>query len=692
MALNKVVDWLFGSHFTDDSTTFHRRMLVIAKNANAGLADVQRIIECAPAALHACALTDRTINAHISKPIKLYKQILGQSYDLAIYDAIDEFRPSALLALAGTVSHQGCLVLITPPLDQWSQKIVDKPPFYLTYGFKIKVSRFIERLSQDLQRNEHVAIWQDEDLHLPTTQSLKQEFTSSSIFWSDEQKEGFSNLANFLHSQTKYAIIRAPRGRGKSSLLGLFSASCMAQGYRVLITSTAKRSVQGLIHICSKNLTSFAHSSPHTGITNRSTAIKWVAPDSPLLRENDFDLLIIDEAASFPAPLLLELCSMNRKVILSTTSEGYEGSGKGFEHKVVAELEKKRRVLHITLTQPLRWHKNDPLEIFLSHSLLFKEAAPAPSETTAVDHASSTMMRGDKLSDKELTKILQLLNAAHYQTTPDDLMRLVDSPDIVYALLKSKTGEIIAASAINIEGGERLSDLANDISKGKRRVKGHLSAQGLAYFAARPDLATMKYWRINRIAVNPLLHGKGVGSKLLAFILHEAKNNAIDAVTSSFGANLPLLKFWSKNHFALIKLGLKRNKASAAGSALVAIPLSSTAKKLFENLSLLGLEDAKYDRVEHNLRASFKVNQCDPTCLNDYYLGRWKHFCFDYRNVDSLSSAVPWLLRQLEHGNINSELATLDELLTTLNEIKKGHRVDKTTLEALRETLKSNFT
>ena len=97
-------------------------------------------------------------------------------------------------------------------------------------------------------------------------------------------------------------------------------------------------------------------------------------------------------------------------------------------------------------------------------------------------------------------EVMYLLSLAHYQTTPDDLMRIIDSPDIILAMIVVQR-RVIAAAIINIEGSTPLIELSEDIACGKRRPKGHLGAQRLALLSADPEIAKYKYWRINRIAV-----------------------------------------------------------------------------------------------------------------------------------------------------------------------------------------------
>ena len=119
-----------------------------------------------------------------------------------------------------------------------------------------------------------------------------------------------------------------------------------------------------------------------------------------------------------------------------------------------------------------------------------------------------TICSFEDVDESMLQQIMSLLSLAHYQTTPDDFMRLMDSPDVLVVTFKVKD-LVLATAIINIEGGDYLSDLALDIAEGKRRPKGHLGAQRLTLLSVDFKAATQSYWRINRIAVHPKLQNKG---------------------------------------------------------------------------------------------------------------------------------------------------------------------------------------
>lgn len=343
---------------------------------------------------------------------------------------------------------------------------------------------------------------------------------------------------------------------------------------------------------------------------------QWLAPDNPTLINGDFDLLIIDEAASFPLPVLKLLIGAHDNYVITTTLQGYEGSGQGFMQRMLPAFETEGAV-HLSLRTPLRWPKHDKLENLIHNICLFEGTeslntvsdAPrqvlqevsrqAPQEVPRevpieVPHKPSTnkcsndyrMGLVSALSEHQLQSVMQLLATAHYQTTPDDFMRLCDSPDIIL-FTEWNASRLTAAAVINCEGGEVLADVQKGIADGSRRPKGHLGAQRLTLLTAHPETAAYRYWRINRIAVAPYLQGQGIGTGLIRFIKSQALSQDIDALTSSYGTSYKLNKFWQQCGFKLVDMGEKPNKASGETSALVVKAISERYRPQQEILSCL---------------------------------------------------------------------------------------------------------
>ncbi|WOI36548.1 GNAT family N-acetyltransferase [Alteromonas sp. CI.11.F.A3] len=678
MAPPELTQWLFNPIYSQARHTEHRRLLVLSGEYEWVNKNLTSILSDIPS-----TLIVKEVGAQNSL---LRKHLLGNECDIGVVHAHQGFNPGNLMAIAGTIRWGGCLILCCPTLDSWH---LHTRPSHLSHGFTASPSLYIKRLVARLKNDAHVAIWSSNNCHIPdwvagdtvdslnrlnpvtsessinqvlsenahATQPLDGEETRRPQFKSVEQQAAFDCLTNRWSQGNRKAVITAPRGRGKSALLGMFVASRLKKGEKIVITSAIRENTSTLFkHIrigigigidiessnsekkaqgslaadCgtdSNGTTNFNSTTDANGSTDdesgiagtvtkvafaiedfvseavshqtseseKSGSAQWLAPDNSTLINGDYDLLIIDEAASFPLPVLKLLIGAHDNYVISTTLQGYEGSGQGFMQRMLPAFNAEG-ALHLSLSTPLRWIQNDKLESLIHIICLFEGTesfntfSGAPPEILRElrqelrqklqQKAPSDKFSGDyriglvsALSEHELHCVMQLLATAHYQTTPDDFMRLCDSPDIVL-FTQWVDSRLIAAAIINCEGGEPLADVREGIADGSRRPKGHLGAQRLTLLTANPSTASYRYWRINRIAVAPHLQGQGLGRGLVSFINEQASAQNIDALTSSYGASDKLNHFWQQCGFTLVDMGEKPNKASGETSALVVKSIS----------------------------------------------------------------------------------------------------------------------
>ena len=662
MALTQLREWLLApyfensgengckksshaSHLSNVTCPLHRRMLVISGNddfCEAAIRSVQAFVD-EVSSISVVNFAGDTLKG------KNRKQVLGSECDIATLDCRDSFKPGDVMAVAGIVKRSGCLILICPALSEWVNNISVS---FLSEGFTLTQSRYLERFIKHLRNNDYVALHTEEKTTLPDTAMyrISQGVTSNvyrgSLFKSEEQEQAYSRLYQ-AHSLNKLnALITAPRGRGKSSLLGIFIESLIRQGKNVLLTSERFDNVKNVLsRIQQQEIAGVRTQQPSTanirtqlslGDKNKTTtlgSVKWVPPDSTLLystEDEKYDVVIVDEAASIPLPDVYRIIANHKQWVLSTTLLGYEGSGSGFIHKLIPSLPPS--AIHLRLSTPLRWFENDPVEAFFNNVCLFEddESCLTQGKIEAISNSKTTekydffISTFASLEELELQQIMSLLALAHYQTTPDDFMRLMDSPDVLVAILKL-SGYVIAAAIINIEGGEYLRDTAFGIASGKRRPKGHLGAQRLTLLSTEAKVATFNYWRINRIAVNTKVQDKGIGSLLLKKVNKEAQKRSIDAICTSYGTTQRLDNFWTRNGFEIVDYGRKPNKASGETSALAVLPHTNKAKRLVSEFVAL-----------HN---SFELNnslETYPDTVLTTYESKLLHFTQGTRTLEDV--------------------------------------------------------
>ncbi|MFX0587593.1 GNAT family N-acetyltransferase [Glaesserella parasuis] len=474
----------------------------------------------------------------ISLPFSNAKTLLGQEFPYAVYDMRASsgvcLNLDALAIVAGTIQEGGTLYLVCPEWDNLEQQVdfdalrwnAQQPiatPNFFRY-FKTLVNEILPPFTGEV----------------PCEAGGRGE-----IVFTQDQQNIFDNLPL---DPADIHLILAPRGRGKSTLSGKL-AEKLSQQYAVSITARS-----------------------HSALPNfwkgiESDKVKFFAPDRLIQMIEQKNIspnqwLFVDEAASLPLPMLQQFCAYFDKVVLTTTTQNYEGTGRGFCLKFLPTLS--RSTKQWTLSQPLRWGENDPLEAFVNQLLLLEYQIPP----------SPPFSKGGSYLDK-LINFYHLLAQAHYKTTPTDLRRLFDAPDQRYFYLEEQEKLIAGCWAVN-EGG--LDDeLTQAIWRGERRPQGSLVAQYLCFQGNLPDACRLKSVRISRIAVQPEYQKQGYGKQLVSQIISQMPP-LVDFVSVSFGLTPELLYFWQSCGFNLVQITPTPEASSGYHSAMMIYPLSEQGK------------------------------------------------------------------------------------------------------------------
>ncbi|MDP0146096.1 GNAT family N-acetyltransferase [Glaesserella parasuis] len=478
----------------------------------------------------------------ISLPFSNAKTLLGQEFPYAVYDMRASsgvcLNLDALAIVAGTIQEGGTLYLVCPEWDNLEQQVdfdalrwnAQQPiatPNFFRY-FKTLVNEILPPFTGEV----------------PCEAGGRGE-----IVFTQDQQNIFDNLPL---DPADIHLILAPRGRGKSTLSGKL-AEKLSQQYAVSITARS-----------------------HSALPNfwkgiESDKVKFFAPDRLIQMIEQKNIspnqwLFVDEAASLPLPMLQQFCAYFDKVVLTTTTQNYEGTGRGFCLKFLPTLS--RSTKQWTLSQPLRWGENDPLEAFINQLLLLEDKIP-PSA-----FGSSPRKQGER-SVEQYTNFYHLLAQAHYKTTPTDLRRLFDAPDQHYFYLEEQERLIAGCWAVN-EGGLD-EELTQAIWRGERRPQGSLVAQYLCFQGNLPDACRLKSVRISRIAVQPEYQKQGYGKRLVSQIISQMPP-LVDFVSVSFGLTPELLRFWQSCGFSLVQITPAPEASSGYHSAMMIYPLSEQGK------------------------------------------------------------------------------------------------------------------
>lgn len=510
---------------------------------------------------------------------------LGAEADLVIYNAHEGFDADAFGAISGTIRGGGILLLLTPPLPEWPQQYDPEAERF----FQQQPSRhsyFIERFIAIADKSKAVfRIAEDEPIPIPTPTTLNTiaQHAPNGACRTSDQVLAVKTINTMATNQGhRPVVLTSDRGRGKSSALGIATAQLLKQGLNtILVTGPRLNSVLPVFEHARRllNITSVK-----PGVIEQNNArIEYTPPDELISTKPKADLLLIDEAAAIPTPMLATLLNHYHRIVFATTVHGYEGTGRGFALRFNKVLDQQTPGWQqVRLTQPIRWADDDPLEQFVFDALLLNasianeknlhELAPPDCHIDCIQHEQ--LMQDQDL----LSQSFGLLVLAHYRTRPNDLRQLLDSPGIQLHMLRYK--RYIVGVMLMIKEGDIHGDTAKLVYQGRRRLHGHLIPQSLATHAGIVDAACLRYLRIMRIAIHPAVQGQGLGSKLVSEVMQTIKLDDADCIGTSFGVTTELYRFWHSLGFVAARLGLTREHSSGTHSLIMLAPKSEKGRQL----------------------------------------------------------------------------------------------------------------
>ena len=482
-----------------------------------------------------------------SIPFNKTQQLLGQEFDLVLFDAAQGLDVDAFLRVASLVRAPGLLLLSHPTEADW----LKQPDSSKWQNAKQGNPLFLRYLLKQLQQSPAV-IRCVEGEPLLTVQDLPaspKTAINPQTACSDEQYKILQAMQSFVTGNDhSVCALLAQRGRGKSTLIGQLLSSELLSNQRFVLISQAKKATQQCL-----NYLQSAHNT------------RYKAVDDFLANPVSCDCIVVDEAATIPIGQLQQLLAQHHKVLLTSTKEGYEGTGSGFELQLLKHIPS-QALLSLELTQAMRWGQNDVLEHSLKHIFMLQQQ-PLSSLDNAAEIQISPCAQETLLEDTALLQqVFQLLKTSHYRTQASDLKTLLDNPDLSLFIAHNHSG--VYGVALVVQEGGLDKALSHDILYGTRRPQGHLLAQTLTAQAGVADFATFSGWRIQRIAVHEQQRKQGIGTKLLQAIEQQATQQGQDYVGASFALNQQSLQFWQHNHYQLVHIGVGQGTATGLPSVV----------------------------------------------------------------------------------------------------------------------------
>lgn len=528
-----------------------RRLLVIAGDSLWCLAQAQRFaseqsgkvqwVSDSPDAPAACSP-------------RAFQQLLGREFTHAIFDARQGFDVAAFAALSGTLTGGSWLVLLTPPLADWANTADADATRWSDAAGPIATPNFIHHFCSTLQADGEALVWQQHQGFRVPAFPGRPSWHPATGAPEQEQAAILERLASQLPAVT---VVTAPRGRGKSALAGMHLARLAGDA---IVTAPGRAATEVMAHYAGE-------------------AFRFLAPDAlaQQLAEGtapDVRWLIVDEAAAIPGPLLHQLVAGFPCALLTTTVQGYEGTGQGFLLKFCAGFP---GLHHETLSTPLRWAAGCPLEAFISRVLLFEDdtLTRVPEGGYQISPLEQRCWQQDPTQPAALYR---LLASAHYRTSPLDLRRMMDAPGQHFWQARTLTAPVAALWLV--EEGGLSAVLSQAVWAGFRRPRGNLVAQSLAAHGGDPLAAVLKGLRISRIAVHPWRQREGIGQALIARALNQTAD--CDYLSVSFGYTRELWRFWQRAGFKLVRAGSYREASSGCYTAMALLPITAAGKALVD--------------------------------------------------------------------------------------------------------------
>lgn len=527
-----------------------------------------------------------------------YRHHLGTNQALVVLDLRTTLHGDALAACIPTLNSGGLAIVILPlTLSPFAHRLCTNLPTPFAHHMILRNAeassippQFEQTSISELGDTPADAPHQTIDVRPLNVTAL----TSLPVARAGQLNEEQTTVLSRLHQQVKRnsaapVLINAPRGRGKSTLLGIFAAQLMEAGYQVTVSAPSRRQLQSLQ-------------------SSAARPLNFVAPDALVAGPHRAGVIILDEAASLPQHMLDAVLKRYPRLVMATTSEGYETCGRGFLLRFQQRLhEQFAEFLPCTLHQPVRFAADCPIESWLHQVLLLspliRHTNLPPLTEGALEYRFA---HAAQLTESQLQACFYLLMDAHYQTSPNDLKLLLDDPNhrLVLQLVRHNNEvHIVGVVWLCTEGGLD-SALASAVVAGTRRPAGNLLAQGLAYYFQHSEAASALWWRITRVAVLPGLQNQGLGTQLIDYVVAQAPLS-LAGVGTSFASTAVINRFWRRANFHPVRIGARKDPATGCHALMMLYPISPSWRQRLQQWSAYWHAETNAAEAVYGLSAEY---------------------------------------------------------------------------------------
>ena len=551
-------------------------------------------------------------------------KILGNTYGMCILQDFEAITPNLLARTIETVEGGGMVLLLLKGMKSLKQLYtlsMDIHSRYRTEAHDDVTARFNERFVLSLGSCDSCLFVDDELNVLPISggknvkplpppdldaerkagqgkelDDVKQSHIDSqpigSLIQRTKTVDQAKALLTFVDAIAEKTLrstvtLTAARGRGKSAALGVAIAAAIAHGYsNIFITSPSPENLKTLFEFVFKGFDALNYLD-HVDYTiiqstnpdfnkaivrvnvhrqHRQT-IQYIQPQDAYTL-GQAELLVIDEAAAIPLPLVRKLMGPYL-VFMASTINGYEGTGRSLSLKLIQQLRdqsksltqvngdsdakvadrandkaskntepvytRSRTLREITLSEPIRYAQGDSVEKWLNKVLCLDATLPSPkSLSLGSPHPSKcellhinrdTLFSFHPVSEKFLQQMIALYVASHYKNSPNDLQLMSDAPaHHLFVLVppiddnSPRLPEPLVVLQVALEGRISRQSVLHNFSRGQREG-GDLIPWLVSQQFQDEDFAGLSGARIVRIATNPEYANMGYGSRALSLLV-----------------------------------------------------------------------------------------------------------------------------------------------------------------------------
>uniref|UniRef100_A0A8C7V5Y2 RNA cytidine acetyltransferase n=1 Tax=Oncorhynchus mykiss TaxID=8022 RepID=A0A8C7V5Y2_ONCMY len=530
-------------------------------------------------------------------------KILGNTYGMCILQDFEALTPNLLARTVETVEGGGIVVILLRTVNSLKQlytMTMDVHSRYRTEAHQDVVGRFNERFILSLSSCKTCVVIDDQLNVLPISSHIanikpvppktqedslsprEQELNELKESLQDTQPVGVlvdscktmdqaKAVLKFIEAISEKTLrstvaLTAARGRGKSAALGLAVAGAVAFGYsNIFITSPSPDNLHTLFEFIFKGFDAlqyqehldyeiiqslnpeFSKAVVRVNIfkEHRQT-IQYIHP-ADSVKLGQAELLVIDEAAAIPLPLVKKLLGPYL-VFMASTINGYEGTGRSLSLKLIQQLRQQssesqqslsaenrstntarlnaaRSLQEVSLHESIRYAMGDPVEKWLNELLCLDclniprviSGCPLPQTCDLYYVNRDTLFCYHKASEAFLQRLMALYVASHYKNSPNDLQMLSDAPaHHLFCLLppvpptQNSLPEVLAVIQVN-----KLSLPSKTMESNASHNILTCSNVVLSLQFQDPEFGSLSGGRVVRIAVNPDYQGMGYGSRAL---------------------------------------------------------------------------------------------------------------------------------------------------------------------------------